>query len=292
MKLLRWKIPVRLVPPARLPLVMGIVNVTPDSFSDGGRHAAPEAALRRAWEMLNDGADLLDLGGESTRPGAEPVEAEEEAARTIPIIQALVRDEYPIPISIDTSKAEVAEAALRAGACIVNDVTALRGDDRMRELVRRFDAGLVLMHMHGTPRTMQDNPSYGDVVRDVGDFLDERIGHALAGGIARERIIADPGIGFGKNLNHNLALLARLDELSARLGIPILIGPSRKRFIGELLDGAEVEKRLEGTLAAVAVAAARGVEVVRVHDVRETVRFLRVWRAIEDARAPASPVGE
>jgi dihydropteroate synthase len=264
---------------------MGILNVTPDSFSDGGRYAAPKAALHRAWELVNDGADLLDLGGESTRPGAESVEAEVEIARTIPIIQTLVRDEFPIPISIDTSKAEVAEAALQAGACIVNDVTALRGDDRMRELVRRFDAGLVLMHMHGTPRTMQDNPSYGDVVREVGDFLDERIGHALAGGIARERIIADPGIGFGKNLNHNLALLARLDELSARLGIPILIGPSRKRFIGELLDGAEVQKRIEGTLAAVAIAAARGVEVVRVHDVRETIRFLRVWRAIEKARA-------
>jgi dihydropteroate synthase len=285
MKPLRWKIPFATAPPAALPLVMGILNVTPDSFSDGGRYAAPKAALHRAWELVNDGADLLDLGGESTRPGAESVEAEVEIARTIPIIQTLVRDEFPIPISIDTSKAEVAEAALQAGACIVNDVTALRGDDRMRELVRRFDAGLVLMHMHGTPRTMQDNPSYGDVVREVGDFLDERIGHALAGGIARERIIADPGIGFGKNLNHNLALLARLDELSARLGIPILIGPSRKRFIGELLDGAEVQKRIEGTLAAVAIAAARGVEVVRVHDVRETIRFLRVWRAIEKARA-------
>lgn len=285
MKSLRWKIPFATAPPAALPLVMGILNVTPDSFSDGGRYAAPGAALHRAWELVNDGADLLDLGGESTRPGAESVEAEVEIARTIPIIQTLVRDEFPIPISIDTSKAEVAEAALQAGACIVNDVTALRGDDRMREIVRCHDAALVLMHMRGTPRTMQDNPNYGDVVGEVGDFLDERIGYAIAGGIARERLIADPGIGFGKLLDHNLTLLARLDELSTRLGVPLLIGPSRKRFIGELLDGAEVEKRLEGTLAAVAVAASRGVEVVRVHDVRETVRFLRVWRSIETEHA-------
>jgi len=259
---------------------MGILNVTPDSFSDGGRFATTREAVAHAWEVSEQGADLLDIGGESTRPGSDPVPADEELARVEPVIQDLVRNGYPLPISIDTSKAAVAHACLDAGACILNDVTALRGDPAMPGVVAQSAAALILMHMLGTPRTMQKDPRYDDVVAEVSAFLDERVRFALNQGISRDRILVDPGIGFGKTLEHNLALIGALDRIAAAAGAPVLLGASRKRFLGTLLDDAPPDQRIEGSLAAVAAAAWQGAEVVRVHDVRETVRFLRVLRPI------------
>lgn len=250
-------------------LIMGILNVTPDSFSDGGRFLSPDAAVERALVMEGEGADIIDIGGESSRPGAEPVSVEEELGRVLPVLERL-RGRLRIPISIDTTKAEVAEAALRAGACIVNDISALRFDPAMAPLVAEFGAGLVLMHMLGTPKTMQQSPHYDDVVREVRGFLAERAQYAQSQGIPREAIAVDPGIGFGKTVEHNLELLRRLPEL-VELGFPVLVGPSRKSFIGALL-GLPVEERLEGTLAACAVAVVRGADILRVHDVRQVRR--------------------
>jgi len=261
----RWR---ELNPDGRV-LIMGILNVTPDSFSDGGRFLSPDAAVERALAMEKEGADIIDVGGESSRPGAEPVPVEEELRRVLPVLERL-RGKLRIPISIDTTKAEVAEAALRAGASIVNDISALRFDPAMAPLVAKFGAGLVLMHMLGTPKTMQQAPHYEDVVTEVRDFLAERAQYAQSQGIPREAIAVDPGIGFGKTVEHNLELLRRLPEL-VELGFPVLVGPSRKSFIGAIL-GLGVEERLEGTLAACAVAVVRGADILRVHDVKEVRR--------------------
>jgi len=260
--------------------IMGIVNVTPDSFSDGGLFLDPERAIRHARELLAGGADLLDIGGESTRPGARAVTAEEELARVAPVIAAM--GDTDAPISIDTSKLAVADAALDAGAEIVNDVTALRGEPELAELCAQRDCGLVLMHMRGTPRTMQENPTYDDVVDEVKAFLAERIEFATAAGVAEERIWVDPGIGFGKTVDHNLELLRRLGELR-ELGRPIVIGTSRKSFLGNL-TGREVDERLGGTVASNVLALRAGADVFRVHDVVEVDQALRVAEAILDGR--------
>jgi dihydropteroate synthase len=257
-------------------MLMGVVNVTPDSFSDGGLYLDADAAIRHGEELARDGADILDVGGESTRPGAEPVGEAEEVARTEPVVRALA--EAGRVVSIDTSKLAVAEAALDAGASIVNDVTALRGDPEIGALCAERDAGLVLMHMQGDPRTMQRNPSYDEVVGDVRAFLAERLDAALAAGVAEERIWLDPGIGFGKSLDHNLELLRRLGELRS-LGRPLVVGASRKSFIGRI-DGSEVDERLGGTIAASILAAAEGADVLRVHDVAEVAQAARVAAAI------------
>jgi dihydropteroate synthase len=266
--------------------VMGILNVTPDSFFDGGRFADPEAALERGLEMVADGADVVDVGGESTRPGAEPVSADEEAARVLPVIEALA-GKLSVPISIDTTKAGVAQAALDAGAVIVNDVSALRADVAMAGVVARSGAGVVLMHMLGEPRTMQKDPRYRDVVADVSRALAGWAGDAEAAGIEHDRIVVDPGIGFGKTLEHNLLLLRHIDALGA-LEYPVLVGPSRKSFMGLAL-GLPAEERLEATAGAVAWCVAQGAHLVRVHDVKEMVRVVRMVEAIRDAGGAGRP---
>jgi dihydropteroate synthase len=245
--------------------LMGIVNVTPDSFSDGGLYLDAEAAIAHGKELAAQGADVLDVGGESTRPGAEAVDAEEEHRRVYPVVAALADAGHEV--SIDTSKASVAAAALDAGARIVNDVTAFRGDPEMVTVCAERDCDVVLMHMLGTPRTMQDDPRYEDVVDDVKAFLAERVEHAVTAGVDEDRIWIDPGIGFGKTVEHNLELLRRLGELRD-LGRPILIGASRKRFIGAITGRAE-DQRIGGTVAASILALERGADAVRVHDVRE-----------------------
>jgi dihydropteroate synthase len=246
--------------------LMGIVNVTPDSFSDGGLFLDAEAAIEHGRELAAERADILDVGGESTRPGAAAVGAEEELERVGPVVEALAGDSGPgIPVSIDTSKRAVAEAALDAGAEIVNDVTALRGDPELAALCAERGCEMVLMHMLGTPRTMQEDPTYDNVVDDVRAFLAERIEFAISEGMEEERIWIDPGIGFGKTVEHNLELLRRLGELH-ELGRPIVVGTSRKSFIGKL-TGAGVEDRLGGTVASCVLAHANGADVLRVHDV-------------------------
>ena len=259
------------------PLVMGIVNVTPDSFYDGGRYNLPGRAIDHALELVEQGADILDVGAESTRPGADPVIQGEELARLIPVITDLAR-RVTVPISVDTSKASVAQAALNAGACMVNDVSALRGDPAMASVVARSGAAVVLMHMQGAPQTMQHAPQYDDVVRQVASFLQERIQAAGEAGISQTNIILDPGIGFGKLLKHNLELLNRLSDLT-RLKCPVLVGPSRKAFIGQLL-GRPVEHREWGTAAAVALAVDRGAAILRVHDVAMMADVVKVAAAV------------
>ena len=255
---------------------MGVVNVTPDSFSDGGRFLDPETAVAHGRRLIDEGAAILDVGGESTRPGAAAVEAGEELARVGPVVAGLAG--AGATVSIDTSKAAVAAAALDAGAEIVNDVTALGADPEIAGLCAERGAGLVLMHMQGDPRTMQENPTYDDVVDDVRAFLVERLGRAVAAGVAEERIWLDPGIGFGKTLEHNLELLRRLPEL-AQLGRPLVVGTSRKSFIAKI-DGSAVGDRLGGTIASTVLAWRGGAEILRVHDVRETAEALRVAAAI------------
>ncbi len=245
--------------------IMGVVNVTPDSFSDAGRYLDHAAAVAHALAMEAEGAAILDVGGESTRPGANPVEADEESRRVVPVIEALVAAGVKAQISVDTSKAEVTERALAAGATLVNDVTALRSAPEMAELTAAADADLCLVHMVGTPRTMQDDPHYDDVVAEVKRFLEERIEFATAHGVREERIILDPGIGFGKTVTHNLELLRRLPEL-VTIGRPVLIGTSRKSFIGKL-TGRDVDHRLAGTIASNVLAYERGARIFRVHDV-------------------------
>ena len=254
-------------------LVMGVLNVTPDSFSDGGAFFDLAKALEQARRMVADGADIIDIGGESTRPGAQPVSVDDECARVIPVIEQLTR-EIDAPISIDTRKPQVAAAALAAGAHIVNDVAGL-GEAGMAGVVREYRAGLVVMHMQGTPQTMQEQPVYGDVVAEVGAFLRARVEAALAEHIAAEAIVADPGIGFGKTLEHNLALLRQLPEIERLAGRPLLIGVSRKRMIGAI-TGREVDDRLAGSLGAAAFAALHGARIIRVHDVKETCDLLKV----------------
>ena len=257
--------------------VMGILNVTPDSFSDGGCYLDVQRAVDHAKLMVSEGATLVDIGGESSRPGASSVSAAEELARVIPVISA-VADTIDVLISVDTSKADVAREALEAGAHIVNDITALRGDVEMASVVARMEAGLILMHMKGTPRTMQQAPQYEDVVHDVRSSLGESIKIAEAQGVAAERIIIDPGIGFGKTTEHNLELLKRLAEFQS-LNKPLLIGTSRKSFIGNVLE-LPVTERVEGTAATVCWAIAHGADIVRVHDVKANVRAARMTDAL------------
>jgi dihydropteroate synthase len=256
--------------------LMGVVNVTPDSFSDGGLFLDPEAAIAHGRELAAAGAEILDVGGESTRPGAEAVPPDEELRRVIPVIEGLVAAEARV--SVDTSKAAVAAAALEAGAGIVNDVTALRGDPEMAALCAGRGATVVLMHMRGEPRTMQENPRYEDVVAEVKAFLAERLEAAIAAGIDEEDVWLDPGIGFGKTAAHNMELLRRFGELRD-LGRPLVIGTSRKSFIGRL-DGSAADERLGGTIASSVLAAAEGAAVLRVHDVAEVGQGLAVATAI------------
>jgi dihydropteroate synthase len=268
--------------PAR---IMGVVNVTPDSFSDGGLFLDPREAIRHGKEMAARGADVLDVGGESTRPGAAAVEAEVECERIEPVISGL-RD-VGVPLSVDTSKLVVAEAAFDAGAAMVNDVTALRADPEIAGLAADRGAEVVLMHMQGSPRTMQQNPTYRDVVDDVRAFLLERMEFATAEGVKEDRIWLDPGIGFGKTLAHNLELLRRLDELLL-LGRPLVVGTSRKSFI-EKITGAPVESRLGGTIASTVLAYANGAEMLRVHDLPEVRQALTVAQAILGVDPPPGP---
>ncbi len=259
---------------------MGVLNVTPDSFSDGGRFAAGTAALDHGTRLVEEGADIIDVGGESTRPGAVPVDAATERARVVPVIAALARRHPDVVLSVDTSKAAVAADAIAAGAGIVNDVSA-GADPAMLNLVAESGSGIVLMHMRGTPATMQDDTAYDDVVAEVHAFLRERAERAVAAGIARDRILLDPGVGFGKDVSGNLALLAAAGDLAA-LGFAVVVGVSRKGFIGAL-TGAAVDDRLPGSLAALTGAAALPRSVVRVHDVAATVQFLTVLAAVRGA---------
>jgi dihydropteroate synthase len=264
------------------PAVMGIVNVTPDSFSDGGRWLRPDDAVRHGLDLVAEGADVLDVGGESTRPGAAPVDADEERRRVVPVVRALAAD-AGVPVSIDTAKASVAAAAIEAGATAVNDVTAGRGDPRMLPTVADTGAGYVAMHMQGEPRTMQDHPRYDDVVREVGDFLAGRLDACRSAGIASEGLVADPGIGFGKTLHHNLELLAGLPQLASRAGAPLLVGTSRKSFLGRLLGGASADEREEATLATVVWSIDRGARMVRVHDARAAARAVTLLALLRAA---------
>ncbi len=273
-----WKLTDRDLILGNRTLVMGILNVTPDSFSDGGRFVSLEDAVAAGHRLVRAGADILDVGGESTRPGARPVPAREELDRVLPVIEALAAT-TDVPISVDTQKAVVAAAALERGASIVNDVSALRGDPAMLDTVAGTPGGLVVMHMRGTPATMQDDPAYADVVEAVAAFFRSVLAQTDAAGIDRERIVLDPGIGFGKTLAHNLRLIANADAFAA-LERPLLIGASRKSMFDPLLGGAGVDERLEASLAAASVAAFLGVDVLRVHDVAETVRAIRVADAL------------
>jgi len=265
-------------------LVMGIVNVTPDSFSDGAMFASAEDAVAHGARLVDEGADLVDVGGESTRPGSDPVDVDEELRRVVPVIEGIAKARPGTPVSVDTRKPEVAMVALDAGACVVNDVTAGR-DRRLLETVSRTGAGLVLMHMLGEPKTMQDDPRYDDVVAEVHEFLRERIEAAVFAGIRERRICIDPGIGFGKTVDHNLALLRAVPALRL-LGAAVMVGASRKGFIGTLTGVDDPASRLEGSLAVAVLAAAHGADLVRVHDVQATVRALKVADAIIRDPAP------
>ena len=261
------------------PVVVGILNVTPDSFSDGGDFLDPEAAAEHAVTMLDEGAEILDLGGESTRPGSDPVSQEEEIRRVVPVVERILAARPGAVISVDTYRSGTAAAALEAGASFVNDVTALRGDTRMASVIYEASCPVVLMHMQGEPKTMQKEPLYEDVVREVRDFLARRADHAVAAGIRPENVIVDPGIGFGKNLEHNLALLRNLDAI-VDLGFPVLIGASRKRFIGRITGLQEAKHRVFGTVATTVLAYERGATFFRVHDVRANREALAVAEAV------------
>jgi dihydropteroate synthase len=258
------------------PQIMGILNVTPDSFSDGGSYVAPEIAVERALAMVEEGACIIDIGGESTRPGAQSVTVVDEIARVVPVIKA-IRQHSNVPISIDTSKPVVMRAAVAAGASMINDVRALQEEGALAAAAE-LNVPVCLMHMQGEPRTMQANPHYDDVVSDVYHFLEERINAALAAGIARHHLLIDPGFGFGKTLAHNLLLLKELGRFKA-LGVPLLVGISRKSMIGQVLDK-PVEQRLYGSLAAAVLALSQGADILRVHDVAATVDVLKVWQAV------------
>ena len=255
--------------------IVGILNITPDSFSDGGQFFDIDTAIARAKQMAEDGADIIDIGGESSRPGSEPVSEEEELRRVIPVIERLAK-EISLPISIDTYKPAVAKAAIAAGAKIINDITGLTNPD-MRAVAGEAKAPVILMHMQGAPKTMQEHPTYTDVVADIKEFFKKQIALAQEAGVTE--IILDPGIGFGKTLEHNLAILKRLHEF-ADLGFPILVGPSRKAFIGTLTGSLPVSERLEGTIAAITIARMNGASYVRVHDVKECWRALQVADAL------------
>jgi dihydropteroate synthase len=281
---LTWQLRDRTLTPGTPPRLVGIVNVTPDSFSDGGRHFDRDAAVAQALRLVEQGADILDIGGESTRPGSQPVALDEELSRVIPVIEGLAA-RTNVPLSVDTSKAEVARRALQAGAHIVNDITALCGDPAMPQIVRDTGAGVILMHMQGTPATMQANPRYDDVVAEVTAFLEARLQACRDLGIASSRIVLDPGIGFGKSVEHNLQLLAHLNALQ-RLNRPICLGVSRKGFLGKVL-GRSLEQRLAGSLAAACFALVRRTaQLVRVHDVSETRDAIVLLQALWDRERP------
>ncbi len=268
--------------PADPPVVMGILNVTADSFSDGGRFLSVDAAAARATEMIEEGAAIIDVGAESTRPGAGAVPAEEQIRRAAPVI-GRVRARHPSAcISIDTQSSDVARAALDSGADWINDVSALRADPEMIGFASARGCPVVLMHMQGTPRTMQSDPAYGDVVADVTAFLVDRVEAAVAAGVSRERLVVDPGIGFGKTVAHNLEILRRLREL-VRIGLPVLIGVSRKSFIGTTLGIDRPDDRLHGSLACAAAAVLAGARIIRAHDVRATVEVVRMCNAVAPA---------
>ncbi|MCC6007719.1 MAG: dihydropteroate synthase [Rhodobacteraceae bacterium] len=266
------------------PLIMGVVNVTPDSFSDGGRFYGTDLAVAQGRALAEAGADLLDVGGESTRPGAEPVSPAQEAARVLPVILGLRAAVPEVPISIDTRNATVAAAALEAGAAMINDVSALTHDADMAPLAASTGVPLCLMHAQGDPRTMQDDPRYGDVLAEVCDWLAGRVALAESFGIARSALLIDPGIGFGKNVQHNLALIRGVSALHD-LGLPVLLGVSRKRFIGAIGKEARADGRVPGSLAAGLAGLSQGVHILRVHDVAETVQARALWAAIQDAGA-------
>jgi dihydropteroate synthase len=261
------------------PVVVGILNVTPDSFSDGGDFFDPEAAAEHAAAMLDEGADMLDVGGESTRPGSDPVSQEEEIRRVVPVLKRILSVRPEAVISVDTYRSGTAKAALKAGASLVNDVTALRGDPGMVSLIEEAACPVILMHMQGEPKTMQKEPNYQDVVGEVRDFLAERAEYAVAAGVRLENIIVDPGIGFGKNLEHNLALLRNLDAL-VDLGFPVLIGTSRKSFVERITGAQEARDRVFGTVATTVLAFEQGATFFRVHDVRANRQALAVAEAV------------
>ncbi len=275
---LRWTLRTRDLTRQRLPLLMGILNVTPDSFSDGGQFNAVDSAVARAVQMEADGADIIDIGGESTRPGAEPVSLDEELRRTVPVIRQLSQT-LRVPISIDTTKSEVARQALEAGAEIVNDISGLTFDPAMLEFCRETDAGICLMHIQGTPQTMQKDPKYSDVVSEVIEFLQQQVDRCLMAGIAAERMCVDPGIGFGKTAVHNLELLRAVPRMQNDLQRPVLIGHSRKRFLSKML-GRNVDEREAGTVGVSIALAELGVDVLRIHDVRSVRDALVAWDTI------------
>ena len=269
-----WKIGDAVVDLSKRAMIMGVLNVTPDSFSDGGKFFTADAAVEHGILMATEGADIIDVGGESTRPGAEPVSVDEELKRVVPVVEQL-RAKIDITISIDTSKSDVAEAALDAGAAIINDVTAGRGDDQMLPLAATRRAALVLMHMQGEPRTMQKNPHYDDVIREVGDFFRQQYDRAIECGVDPMALAFDPGIGFGKTLEHNLSLLKNLNQLRVD-DRPLAVGVSRKSFLGKLLGSKEMADRVGPTAAMTSLLRAHGADVIRVHDVKENVAALRM----------------
>jgi len=279
----RWTLKTRDLTPTGRPLLMGILNVTPDSFSDGGQFQLVENAVARALQMEADGADIIDIGGESTRPGAEPVMLEEELRRTIPVIRELAT-RVRTPISIDTTKAEVARQALEAGAEIVNDISGLTFDPEMLEVCRLHDAGICLMHIQGTPQTMQQNPTYVDVVQEVIDFLQQQVDRCLMAGILPERMCVDPGIGFGKTAEHNLQLLKSVSRLQRDLQRPVLIGHSRKRFLSKIL-GRSVDERESGTIGVSIALAEQGVDILRIHDVRSVRDAIIAWDTVRSSHS-------
>jgi dihydropteroate synthase len=266
-------------------LIMGILNVTPDSFSDGGKFISIDKAVNHAISMVDEGADIIDVGGESTRPGAKPVSVDEETSRVLPVIMKL-KNKIDVPISIDTFKFKIAKKAIDAGASMVNDITALRGDESMSENIAKYDVPICLMHMKGTPQNMQINPNYVDVVKEIKDFLDERVKYAISCNIKKENIIIDPGLGFGKRtgkgIEDNCDILKRLSELK-KLGFPILVGPSRKTFIGNVYGGDKqlpVNERLQGSIAAAVIAVMNGADIIRVHDVKETKNVISIYDSV------------
>jgi dihydropteroate synthase len=261
------------------PWIMGILNATPDSFSDGGRFLDEGAAVAHALELIADGADILDVGGESTRPGSQPVGLEEELRRVLPVVRRLAK-EADVLISIDTTKAEVARQAIEAGAHIVNDISGLRLDEQMAVVCRDSQAAVICMHMQGTPQTMQKDPTYKDVVADIGAFFDERLASLERAGIDRERIVLDPGVGFGKTAAHNLEILSAIERFRA-MGRPVLIGHSRKRFLSKVLNR-EVDERTSGTIGVAIALAAQHTDIIRVHDVRAVRDAITAWQAVTD----------
>jgi dihydropteroate synthase len=288
-KMFPLRLPSRTLVLGKRTLIMGVLNVTPDSFSDGGLFHDPDAAVARALELQSAGADILDIGGESTRPGSEPVSARQQLSRILPVLEKL-RGKLTIPVSVDTSSAEVADAAIAAGAEILNDVTALRGDPRLAEVAARRKLPVILMHMRGEPRTMQKKTFARDVLKDVVGVLRASVKAARRAGIAKSQIVLDPGIGFGKSYAQDYELIARLPEIS-RLGFPLLVGTSRKKFIGRVLGGRPADQRVYGTAATVTASILGGAHIVRVHDVAEMVQVVRVSDAVLCPQSAAKIIG-